>query len=142
MSCESTNYRLLSSLPRTQYKEKWLFWQPKTTLCLLGYSKDKVQAALKRSTHEIEPTQKHYDVLQVDEFHTFIGHKKNKVWLIYAYCKTTGEIVAFVWGKRDLKTALALKQHLKELKITYGCIAHDDWKAFDTAFSDADEQWG
>lgn len=108
---------------------------------ILGYSKDKVQAALKRSTHEIEPTQKHYDVLQVDEFHTFIGHKKNKVWLIYAYCKTTGEIVAFVWGKRDLKTALALKQRLKELKITYGCIAHDDWKAFDTAFSDADEQW-
>ena len=52
---------------------------------ITGDSKDKVQAALHRSEHEIQPTQKHYDVLQVDEFHTFVGHKKNKVWLIYAY---------------------------------------------------------
>ena len=72
---------------------------------MTGYSKDKVQAALQRSEHEIEPTQKHYDVLQVDEFHTFVGHKKNKVWLIYAYHQKTGQMVAFVWGKRDLKTA-------------------------------------
>ena len=57
-----------------------------------------------RSEHEIKPTQKHYDVLQVDEFHTFVGHKKNKVWLIYAHHQKTGQIVAFVWGKRDLKT--------------------------------------
>ena len=28
------NYRLLSSLQRTQYKEKWLWWQSKTALCL------------------------------------------------------------------------------------------------------------
>ena len=84
---------------------------------ITGYSKDKVQAALQRSEHEIEPTQKHYDVLQVDEFHTFVGHKKNKVWLIYAYHQKTGQIVAFVWGKRDLKTA------------------------FDTVFADANERW-
>ena len=30
---------------------------------------------------------------------------KNKVWLIYAYHQKTGQMVAFVWGKRDLKTA-------------------------------------
>ena len=72
---------------------------------ITGYSKDKVQVALHRSEHEIKPTQKHYDVLQVDEFHTFVGHKKNKVWLIDAYHQKTGQIVAFVWGKRDLKTA-------------------------------------
>ena len=34
LSCVHTNYRLLSSLQRTQYKEKWLWWQSKTTLCL------------------------------------------------------------------------------------------------------------
>ena len=49
---------------------------------ITGYSKDKVQAALQGSEHEIEPTQKHYDVLQLNEFHTFVGYKKNKVWLI------------------------------------------------------------
>ena len=66
--------------------------------------KHRFQAALQRSEHEIKPTQKHYDVLQVNEFHTFVGYKKNKVWLIYAYHQKTGQIVAFVWGKRDLKT--------------------------------------
>ncbi len=30
--------------------------------------------------------------------------KKNKQWLIYAYHRETGEIVAYVWGKRDLAT--------------------------------------
>jgi hypothetical protein len=30
--------------------------------------------------------------------------KKNKVRLIYAYDRETGEIVSFVCGKRDLKT--------------------------------------
>ena len=108
---------------------------------ITGYSRDKVQAALKRSPHQIIPKQKHYDILQVDEFYTFVGHKQNKVWLIYAYHKKTGEIVAYVWGKRNLQTALALKQRLKELKITYDSIASDEWDAFVTAFSDADDQW-
>ena len=83
---------------------------------ITGYSKDKVQAALQRSKHEIKPTQKHYDVLQFNEFH-IVGHKKNKVWLIYAYHQKTGQIVAFIWGKRDLKTA------------------------FDTVFADTNERW-
>ena len=44
----------------------------------------------------------HYESLEVDEFWTFVGNKKNKHWLIYAYHRETGEIVAYVWGKRDL----------------------------------------
>ena len=35
--------------------------------------------------------------LEVDEFWTYVGNKKNKVWLIYAYHRATGEIVTFVW---------------------------------------------
>ncbi|SSY80513.1 IS1 transposase [Alysiella crassa] len=108
---------------------------------IMAYSRAKIQAALKRSEHQITPKQKHYDTLQIDEFHTFVGHKKNKVWLIYAYHAKTGEIVAFVWGKRDLQTALALKTRLKELKVTYDRIASDEWDAFVNAFSDADDQW-
>ena len=108
---------------------------------ITGFSRDKVQAALKRSHHQITPKQKHYDTLQVDELHTFVGSKKNKVWLIYAYHAKTSEIVAFVWGKRDLQTALALKQRLKELKVSYEGIASDNWDAFVNAFSDTGDQW-
>ena len=86
-------------------------------------------------------SQKHYDVLQVNEFHTFVGYKKNKVWLIYAYHQKTGQIVAFVWGKRDLKAAFELKQRLKEQNITYDCIASDYWQSFDTVFADANKRW-
>jgi IS1 family transposase len=43
--------------------------------------------------------------LRKTEFWTNVGEKKNKVWLIYAYHRESGEIVASnqrfaVWGKR------------------------------------------
>ncbi|SPX86698.1 Uncharacterised protein [Moraxella ovis] len=49
--------------------------------------------------------------------------------------------MAFVWGKRDLQTALALKQRLKALKVSYERIAGDNWDAFVNAFSDTGDQW-
>ncbi|MDO5356879.1 MAG: hypothetical protein Q4E77_05225 [Conchiformibius sp.] len=45
---------------------------------ITAYSRDKVQAALKRSHHQITPKQKHYGTLQVDEFHIFVGRGKTK----------------------------------------------------------------
>jgi hypothetical protein len=52
------------------------------------------------------------------------------------------EIVAYAWGKRDLRTAKKLGRRLGRLGISYGRIAADDWegklrnrwKAFATAF--------
>ncbi len=35
--------------------------------------------------------------------------------MIYAYHRETGEIVAYVWGKRDLATVQRLKAKLKQL---------------------------
>jgi IS1 family transposase len=39
------------------------------------------------------------------------------------FIRGSGEIVAFTWGKRDLKTANKLRKRLKGLGITYGRIA-------------------
>jgi IS1 family transposase len=39
--------------------------------------------------------------------------KKNTVWLIYVYHRESGEIVAYVWGKRDMKTAKKLSKKIK-----------------------------
>jgi hypothetical protein len=64
-----------------------------------------VLKVLKSIKYRIKPKQSHYDRLEVDEFWTYAGKKKDKVWLIYAYHRESGEIAAFVWGKRDLKTA-------------------------------------
>jgi transposase-like protein len=39
--------------------------------------------------------QSHYDELEIDEFWGYVGKKSNKVWLIYAYHRSSGEIVAW-----------------------------------------------
>ena len=80
------------------------------------------------------PWQSFYDELEVDEFWTYVGSKKNKVWLIYAYHRATGEIVAWVWGKRNLATARDLRQKITELGITFDTIYTDDWTSFVKTF--------
>jgi IS1 family transposase/transposase-like protein len=94
----------------------------------------KVLSVLVHSRHLIQPKQKYYDCLEVDELWTYVGKKQNKVWLIYAYHRDSGEIVAFVWGKRDLKTARELKQKLSDFGVEYGSIATDDWDSFVATF--------
>ena len=74
----------------------------------------KVLRTLTESAYQIQPKQSHYESLEVDEFWTFVGNKNNKQWLIYAYHRETGEIVAYVWGKRDLATVQRLKTELKQ----------------------------
>jgi len=71
-----------------------------------------------------------------------VGNKKNKVWLQYAYERESGEIVSFVWGKRDLHTALSLKAELKRLNITYERIVSDHWESFAKAFADCEHIQG
>jgi IS1 family transposase len=53
------------------------------------------------------------------------------VWLLYAYHRATGEIVVFVWGKRDLKTAGKLKKKLSDWEgVTYCLLKHHIFRAF------------
>ena len=95
----------------------------------------KVLSVLVKSTHSIKPKQSHYDALEVDEFWTYVREKKNKVWLIYAYHRASGEIVAFVWGKRNKKTAKKLRNKLSSLGVSFDTVYSDDWESFSSAFS-------
>ena len=61
---------------------------------VLHISITKVLKTLTSSKYAIQPRQKHYDCLEIDEFWTYVKEKKNKIWLIYAYHRETGEIVA------------------------------------------------
>jgi len=45
------------------------------------------------------------DVLELDEVWSFVGHKKNRVWLWFVLCRRTRQIVAWMWGERDALTA-------------------------------------
>ena len=46
----------------------------------------------------------------------------------------TSEIVAFVWGKRKLKTAKQLRDKLDTLGVDFRYICCDNWDSFLTAF--------
>ncbi len=95
----------------------------------------KTLSVLTKSKKIFKPKNSHYSALEVDEFWTYVGNKKNKVWLIYAYHRETGEIVAWVWGKRNLKTARSLRKKIRDLGITYDTIYTDNWKSFVTTFN-------
>ena len=103
---------------------------------ILKISVKKVLKTLTSSNYKIKPAKKHYDCLEIDEFWTYVGKKTNKVWLIYAYHRETGEIVAYVWGKRDLKTAKKLRKRLEQLGVTYDEVAIDNWESFTRAFGE------
>ena len=77
----------------------------------------KVLSTLTNSHYEIKPCKSRYEHLEVDELWTYVGKKRNKKWLLYAYDTATGEIVAYVWGKRDITTVRKLRNRLEWLNI-------------------------
>ena len=101
-----------------------------------GVSLGKVLSVLVNSNHTITPRKKYYECLEVDELWTYVGKKSKKVWLLYVYDRIGDEIVGFVWGKRDLKTARKLRQRLVDFGVSYGAVASDEWDSFITAFKD------
>ncbi|KAA6352004.1 hypothetical protein EZS27_000656 [termite gut metagenome] len=96
----------------------------------------KVLSVLVNSHYAITPRKSYYERLEVDEFWTYVGNKGKKYWLIYAYERQGGEIVAYVWGKRNLKTAKRLREKLIKLGVSFGCICTDEWQSFITAFKE------
>ena len=93
-------------------------------------SVNKILSVSTRSDHNIRPEQSRCDGLEVEESWTYAGDRKNKVRLIYACRRETGEIPAHVWGKRNFKTAKKLRDKSDELNV-----------GFDTVYSDARESF-
>jgi IS1 family transposase len=100
---------------------------------ILRISVSKVLKTLTSGIYAIQPKKEHYDRLEIDEFWTYVGEKKHKVWFIYVWYRESGEVMGYVWGKRELKTAKKLQ---KRLGITWDTIAGDDWDSFLTVFAD------
>jgi IS1 family transposase len=109
---------------------------------VLRISITQVLKVLKSTNYNIKPRFFQYDCLEIDEFWTYVGKKKNKVWLIYAYHRKSGEIEAYVWGRRDIKTAQKLRKQLKRLGISYDRIATDNWNSFLSVFREDKHEVG
>ena len=65
---------------------------------------------------------------QIDELWSYAGRKEKKVWILYALCADSGEIIAFGMGKRNSHSARQLLLKLKQLDIDLFCTDH--WEAF------------
>lgn len=76
----------------------------------------------------IKPKQSRYRRVQMDELWSYVSRKEKKVWLLYAYCADTKEILGFTLGKRNQKTVKNLLLKLKHLEVGFYCT--DDWEAF------------
>ena len=77
----------------------------------------------------IQPSQKHYTSIQIDELWSFVGkRKKGKYWMFYAYSPDTDEVLAYGCGSRSAKTVKQLLKKLKDVVIDEYCTDH--WKAF------------
>jgi len=94
----------------------------------------KILSVSSKENKMIEPKEKCYDKIEVDEIWSFIGKKKNKYWGIYAYCQKTGEILAYVFEKRNIHTARRLKEKINSLNISYKKIATDNRESFKKVF--------
>lgn len=81
-----------------------------------------------RKDLEIKPGQKSYKRVQIDEQWSYVGKKQKKVWMIYALCADTGEILAASWGKRNKTGVKRLMMKLKGVDIETFCT--DNWKTF------------
>lgn len=64
-----------------------------------------------------------------------MSNKRNKLWLIYTYFQQTGEMVTYVWGRRDAATVRALKRRLQQLGISCDRIASNHLPAFTRVFA-------
>ncbi len=76
----------------------------------------------------VKPRKGYYPRVQIDELWMYVAKKKKKVWLLYAYCYETDEILAFAIGKRSSKTVRNLLLKLKGLEIDW--YLTDKWEAF------------
>jgi len=79
-------------------------------------------------TAVVKPKKHYYAQVQIDELWMYVARKKKKVWLLYAYCYETDEVLAFTMGKRNSKTVRNLLIKLKRLEIDW--YLTDNWKAF------------
>ncbi|RZK88296.1 MAG: IS1 family transposase [Hymenobacter sp.] len=68
--------------------------------------------------------------LELDEMWTFVGRRKNKVWLWLAVERATRRIVAWVLGCRGAATARRLWQALPARYQHHTTYYTDEWEAY------------
>ena len=76
-----------------------------------------------------EPVETGIEESEVDEMWSFVGKKANPRWLWHAIDRNTGQVLAYVFGRRKDEVFLQLKQLLEPFGIKRFCT--DGWGAYE-----------
>ena len=76
-----------------------------------------------------EPVETGIEESEVDEMWSFVGKKANPRWLWHAIDRNTGQVLAYVFGRRKDEVFLQLKQLLEPFGIKRFCP--DGWGAYE-----------
>ena len=76
---------------------------------------------------EVEPEPK-FEESELDEMWSYVGKKTNPRWLWHAIDRRTGQVLAYVFGRRKDKVFLQLKGLLQPFGIKRFCT--DGWGAY------------
>ena len=66
---------------------------------------------------------------EVDEMWSFVGNKGNQRWLWHALDRSSGQVLAYVFGSRKDEVFLELKKLLRPFGIQKYCT--DGWGAYE-----------
>lgn len=76
-----------------------------------------------------EPVRTGIEESSLDEMWSFVGKKTNPRWLWQAIDRSTGQVLAYVFGRRSDEVFLQLKQLLEPFGIKRFCT--DGWGAYE-----------
>jgi hypothetical protein len=88
----------------------------------------KVLSVLVNFRHVIRSKQPWYSCLEADVSRTYAEKKSNKVRIIYAYYRQTGEITVFVLGKTRLENCKSMEEKFVEFLSKLQSITTDDYE--------------
>lgn len=77
---------------------------------------------------------------ELDEMWSFVGSKKKPRWLWHAIDRRSGQVLAYVFGRRKDKVFLELKKLLEPFGIEKYCT--DGWGAYERHIPEEDHEVG
>lgn len=75
-------------------------------------------------------------ILKADEMWSFVGKKKNPVWLWWVEEALSGEVIAFTFGRRTHATFRRLRKLLANAGIVPDGWLTDQWSAYQDCLSE------
>ncbi len=90
---------------------------------------EEVEVDIVRAEVDQEPEKQEIEESELDEMWSFVSSKSNPRWLWHAIDRRTGQVLAYVFGRRQDEVFVQLKELLEPFGIKRYCT--DGWGAYE-----------